>query len=356
MMSHSLKKLLPLTAGLLTGFALAYGTISLDAEKRNAIIDLTTHPERFISFADAVSKASASVVKVISSDTQIKQSSPNNSSPTHLGSGVIIHPLGLIVTNDHVVKQASTIHIELADGRLFDAQILGADSEADVAVLNVAAGGLPAITGATEKVRVGDIVLAIGNPYAVGQTVTQGIVSGLGRDNLGLSHYENFIQTDAAINPGNSGGALINAHGDLVGINTANYSEDRGSQGIGFAIPVAMVSKIVNDLLERGHVLRGYLGVTARPANPAEKAFYKLGNQQTALIVIDAGINTPAANAGVRTGDIILKINERAISGEKAAFNLVGLSRPGDIIHLEVARGTKQITLPVTLGTRPAAN
>ncbi len=224
-----------------------------------------------------------------------------------LGSGVIIGTNGYILTNNHVVDGATDVKVYLHDGREFQAHIVGTDAKTDVAVLKIDANNLPAIPlGDSSKVQVGDLVFAVGDPFGVGQTVTMGIVSAKGRANLGIEDYEDFIQTDASINPGNSGGALIDARGELIGINTAILSRSGGSQGIGFAIPVNLARHDMNEIVAHGHVIRGWLGATIQNVTPAMAKAFGMEAPGGALIA-DVSPNSPAAEAGLKSGDIIMR-------------------------------------------------
>ncbi len=216
---------------------------------------------------------------------------------------------GYILTNHHVVDGATKVHVVLADKREFDAKVVGKDSDADIAVIKVEATGLPAVTiGDSSKVEVGDLALAIGNPFGLGQTVTMGIVSALGRTGLGIERYENFIQTDAAVNPGNSGGALVNARGELIGINTAILSESGGNQGIGFAIPSNMARSLMNQIKDHGQVTRGYIGILPQDLTPQLASSFGIKDTKGAL-VSHVEDNSPAANAGLQRGDVIREVN-----------------------------------------------
>jgi serine protease DegS len=272
------------------------------------------------------------------------------------GSGVILDSSGLVVTNTHVISGADTIRVTLHDGRQITATTIGVDPETELALLQLSEmHGLPvAPTGDSDQVHVGDVVLAIGNPYDFGQTVTQGIVSATGRTSLGITAFEDFIQTDADINPGNSGGALINAYGELVGINTANYSEtgSGGSQGIGFAIPINLAMGIVRELLLHGTVQRGWLGIEAQalPPNSMEKAELTRGGVLVALVLRDG----PAAAAGLQPGDILTQINGQALDGPRHAIQVIAGFRPGTEISLRVVRGWEEKIVKARVGQRPA--
>jgi serine protease DegS len=270
-----------------------------------------------------------------------------------LGSGVIMSENGYIITNYHVVNGADEIVVSLHDGREANATITGTDPEADLAVLHVNLQPLPVITkAAADKVRVGDVVLAIGNPFGVGQTVTMGIVSATGRNRVGLNTFENYIQTDAAINPGNSGGALINALGQLVGINTAIYSQSGGSEGIGFAIPAHLALRATNDIAKYGTTIRGWLGIEVQEATPELLTALKLPGALTGLLVTGIFPDGPASQAGLKVGDIILSINGEETSNARAAMNRIAELRPGDEIAVEYLRAGKTATTRAIAGRR----
>ena len=270
-----------------------------------------------------------------------------------LGSGVIVSDKGLILTNDHVVASADEIEVALADGRKLSAKVVGTDPDTDLAVLQVDANNLPAITfAAPDKLSVGDVVLAIGNPFGVGQTVTQGIVSALGRNHLGINTYENFIQTDASINPGNSGGALIDAEGNLVGVNSAIYSRNGGSMGIGFAIPASIARQVMEQIALSGSVTRGWIGIEAQDITPELAESFKLAQARGSLI---AGVlrNSPAEVAGIKAGDVLLAINDKEVSDSSSMLNLIAVLKPNEKAVLKIARAEKEIEIKVTVGKRP---
>lgn len=263
-----------------------------------------------------------------------------------LGSGVIFSDDGYIVTNHHVIDGAEQIQVALSDGRVEPARIVGVDPETDLAVLKVDAGNLPAITiGSSRALDVGDIVLAIGNPYGFGQTVTMGIVSATGRSELNVATYENFIQTDAAINRGNSGGALINTRGQLVGINTAVLNHASGAQGISFAIPVAIVTEVFTDIVEYGYVIRGWLGISV-PTLPQ-------GAARPGVPVAAVQRGGPAARAGIRPGDVLLSLNGRALRSAQRLQAHVASLKPGTPVDVVVARDGQRFKTKVVLGQRP---
>jgi serine protease DegQ len=272
---------------------------------------------------------------------------------TGLGSGVIAAAEGYVLTNNHVVEAADEIAVALADGRRLPARLVGADPETDLAVLRVDARDLPTITlGSSESLSVGDVVLAIGNPFDVGQTVTLGIVSAVGRNNIGLNRYENFIQTDAAINQGNSGGALIDADGNLVGISSAIYSRSGGSIGIGFAIPTAIATGVMKELIAKGHVTRGYFGIEPVDITPEIVAALKL-RRASGVVVRGVQRNAPAGNAGMEPGDVLLSINDTPVLDTPGMLNQIAQLPPGSVARVRVERGGREVDLAVTVGERP---
>lgn len=282
-----------------------------------------------------------------------QQDDGENQADSSLGSGVIVSEQGLILTNDHVVASADEIEVALTDGRKMPAKVVGTDPETDLAVIKIEAENLPAITFASsEKLSVGDIVLAIGNPFGVGQTVTQGIVSALGRNHLGINTFENFIQTDASINPGNSGGALINAEGNLVGINSAIYSRSGGSIGIGFAIPASIAQQVMKQIISDGSVTRGWIGIEAQDITPELAESFKLNQDHGSLI---AGIlrNSPAEKAGLRAGDILLAIDGQEVTDSNSMLNLISVLKPNNKASLTIARAAKHFDVAVMIGKRP---
>jgi len=270
-----------------------------------------------------------------------------------LGSGVIVSQNGYILTNFHVIEGADDIQVALNDGKTYRARIVGTDPESDLAVLRIDASGLPAITfGQMDNLRVGDVVLAIGNPFGVGQTVTMGIVSALGRSHLGINTFENFIQTDAAINPGNSGGALVDAHGNLVGINTAIYSRTGGNHGIGFAIPVSSARSIMEQIIESGSVTRGWIGVEAQEITDELAESFGLPDTEGALI---AGVvrGSPADRAGVRPGDVLLSVNGKSVTDPQVMLDLIAELKPEEKAAFRLRRDRSILELQVRIGKRP---
>lgn len=271
-----------------------------------------------------------------------------------LGSGVIVSPDGYILTNHHVVETADQIEVALADGRTAKAHVIGSDPDTDVAVIKIELPGeLPAITfGHPEQSQVGDMVLAIGNPFGVGQTVTMGIVSALKRDHLGLSTFESFIQTDAAINPGNSGGALVDIHGSLIGINSAIYSPNGGSLGIGFAIPANTAKNTMEQIIKHGSVTRGWIGAAVQELTPELAESFKLGNIKGVLIT-EVIRNSPAERAGVHRGDILTSIDNQSIDSWTTMLGTVANLPPGKQVQVNLMRDGQALGLPLTIGKRP---
>jgi Do/DeqQ family serine protease len=273
---------------------------------------------------------------------------------TSLGSGVVVRE-GYVLTNYHVVEAADAIEVALADGREGRAAVVGMDPETDLAVLRLPptlSDAPVAQLGSNSALKVGDIVLAIGNPFGVGQTTTQGIVSALGRDQLGLNAYENFIQTDAAINPGNSGGALIDQNGEVVGINTAIYSQSGGSLGIGFAVPIDIARGVMDEIIRTGSVKRGWLGVEPQDLTPELARAFRLPSSRGVII---AGVmrNGPAGRAGLRVGDIVLSIDGNAVQNTTSMLTMIALLPPGEDVALSILRGGKAMDVKVQIGVRP---
>ncbi len=328
-------------------------------------------PGRLNSYNDAVRKAVPAVVNIFTSQAVKARRHPFANDPlfrqffgdqmeqeqrsTGLGSGVIVSSKGYILTNHHVIEAADEIEVATADGKKFKARVVGSDPDTDIAVLQVNTESLPAITfGNDGGLRAGDVVLAIGNPFGVGQTVTMGIVSAVGRSHLGINTFENFIQTDAAINPGNSGGALIDSNGNLVGINTAIYSQSGGSMGIGFAIPASSARQVMESIIETGSVTRGWIGVEAQEITPELAESFKLPVVSGALIagVIRGG---PADKGGVRPGDVLLQVEGKAVTDPQSMLTLVAALVPGKLAKLKIRRDTKNLDVQVEVGKRPNA-
>ncbi len=341
-------------------------SLSNDANKSGAVN----------SYASAVQKVMPSIVNVFSSkkvpNERIVQpflddpffrrffgdDLPNNRQPRErqersLGSGVIVSKDGYILTNNHVVDDATDVKVSLNDKREFTAKVVGRDSKTDLAVLKIDQGGLPTVAfGDSTKLQVGDVVLAIGNPFGVGQTVTMGVVSAMGRGGLGIEEYEDFIQTDAAINPGNSGGALINPQGELVGINTAILSRSGGNQGIGFAIPASLARNVMDQIITGGKVTRAFLGVMIQPVTPDIAKAFKVPRNEGALIA-DVSPSSPAERAGLKAGDVITKVDGQSISDSRALQLLIAQMKPGRSVHVSILRDGSERDYSVTLGEQP---
>ena len=274
---------------------------------------------------------------------------------SNLGSGVIISHDGYILTNHHVIEAANQIEVALADGRKAKGRIIGSDPESDLAVIKIdLPGTIPAITfSRPDQAQVGDIVLAIGNPFGVGQTVTMGIVSAVKRNHLGLNTFENFIQTDAAINPGNSGGALVDVNGNLIGINSAIYSPNGGSLGIGFALPVSTAKKIMEQIIQSGSVTRGWVGVAVQEITPELAESFKLGNIQGVLIS-EVVRGSPANKAGVQAGDILTMVdNKQLLTDSSSMLETISSLSPGKVVAFKLLRNQREMVVQVQVGKRP---
>ncbi len=321
------------------------------------------------SYRDAAKRAMPSVVNIFTTK-EIRQSpnpffndplfrrffgktpNPKPQKQSSLGSGVIVSSTGYIITNNHVVNAADEIDVVLSDGRKAIAKVVGADPETDLALIKIDLPDMPAITlGHIENASVGDVVLAIGNPFGVGQTITMGIISALGRNHLDINTFENFIQTDAAINPGNSGGALIDTNGNLIGINSAIFSQSGGSLGIGFAIPVSTVKSVMDGIIANGHVIRGWIGVEPQEITPDLAENFGVKENEGTLIagVIRGG---PADKAGVKPGDILTLVNETKVTDRVVMMNLIAQLPPNQNAKLTFLRKGKPLTLNVLIGTR----
>ncbi len=323
-----------------------------------------------LSYSDAARRAIPSVVNIYT--TKAVRAVPNHpfmndpmfkrffgerfaqrEPSSSLGSGVILGADGLVLTNHHVIEGAEEIEVLTSDGRRMKAKVVGSDPETDIAVLRSEIKELPGITLAdVEQVKVGDVVLAIGNPFGVGQTVTMGIVSALGRNQLGINTFENFIQTDAAINPGNSGGALVDSQGRLIGINTAIYSRSGGSLGIGFAIPVSTVKQVMDQIVSNGAVTRGFIGVEPQDVTPELAQAFKLARNDGAIIagVMRAG---PADKAGVKVGDILVAVGDKPVTNTATMLALIAQLPPGSNHKLSFLRDGKPLDLTIEIGKRP---
>ena len=323
-------------------------------------------------YSTAAKRASPAVVSITASRAGVREQQPDD--PTFrfffgdrarqmpqerqvgLGSGVIVSAAGYLLTNNHVIEGADDVEVALGDGRIAKARTVGTDPESDIAVLKIDLDKLPVIEfGDVDKIQVGDVVLAIGNPFGVGQTVTSGIVSALGRNSLGINLFENFIQTDAAINPGNSGGALVDVAGNLLGINTAIYSRSGGSLGIGFAIPVSTARQVMEGLIKEGRVTRGWIGVEPRDLTPEIAKTLDLAVKQGVLItgVVQSG---PASEGGMRPGDVVLKIAGTPVTSTPQLLNAVAALKPRELATISVQRGDSALDLKVKVEQRPPSS
>jgi serine protease DegS len=368
----------PLLAGLLLALLLIernpewVGLPTRDVRLNQAPISLLPQ-EGPVSYARAVDRAAPAVANLYTTKLVSKPDHPLLQDPmfrhffgdslprqrrleSSLGSAVIMSKEGYLLTNNHVSAGADQVVVALKDGRETVARVIGSDPETDLAVLKIDLPDLPAITlGRSDTIRIGDVTLAIGNPFGVGQTVTMGIISATGRNQLGLNTYEDFIQTDAAINPGNSGGALVNAHGNLIGINTAIFSKSGGSQGIGFAIPVKLALEVMQAIIEDGQVIRGWLGIEVQPLTAELAESFGLEGRPGVLV---AGIyrNGPAQRAGLQPGDLILSMDGLPSSDGRSAMNQVARAKPGDQIRIDILRNGKPMKMTAEIGMRPPVN
>jgi serine protease DegQ len=334
---------------------------------KEAAQDIT--PKKINSYSDASKKAMSSVVNVSTTKEVRVPRHPLMDDPllrhffgdrldekraiNSLGSGVIVSPQGYILTNSHMVREADEIEVSLADGRKATPRVVGDDPDTDLAVLKVDMKNLPAITfGRSEEANVGDVVLAIGNPYGFGQTVTMGIISALGRNHLGLNAFENFIQTDAAINPGNSGGALVDISGNLIGINSAIYTRTGASQGIGFAIPTSVAKQVMEQIIKSGGVTRGWIGAEAQDLTKELAESFKLPNTNGALITRVLP-SEPADKARVKPGDILLAVEGKPVTDSLSMLNLIAALPPGKPAAFTMMRNQTEVQLKITVGKRP---
>lgn len=326
------------------------------------------------SFRDAAARAMPAVVNILTTQAPKRGAHPLMRDPffkrffgertpdmeeegsgmkNSLGSGVIVSHEGYILTNNHVVEGADEIEVVLTDGRKAPAQVVGRDPETDLAVIKVKLDKLPVIVlGQSEQARVGDAVLAIGNPFGVGQTVTMGIISALGRNNLHINSFENFIQTDAAINFGNSGGALVDTRGNLIGINTAIYSQSGGSVGIGFAIPVSTTKTVMEAIIKNGHVVRGWIGVETQDITKELAESFGL-QRSTGAIIAGVVRGGPADKAGIKPGDILLNVDGKPVGDTTEMLNLIAQLPPGEKAKMTVLRKSREAALDVVVGKRP---
>ena len=325
------------------------------------------------SYHEAVQKSMPAVVNIFTSKSTkqplARKNKKSNSDPlfqffngysdeepiSSLGSGVLVSPEGIIITNHHVINDADQIEVALSDGRKLKAKMIGSDPETDIAVLRIDASNLPTpITlGKIDSVHIGDVVLAIGNPFGVGETVTSGIVSAMGRDHVGINTFENFIQTDAAINPGNSGGALIDTRGNLIGINTAIYSNNGGSMGIGFAIPINLAKQVMESIVKNGEVTRGWIGVEPQNLSSELIDSMKLPKNTHGILVAGVLDGGPADIAGIKPGDILVSLNNQSIDDVRELLNRVAALKPGTEVGCRVIRKDIEIGLSLKIYKRP---
>ena len=339
--------------------------VKMPAEKVEPLID-TTRTGGVVSYSAAVKVAAPAVVNIFTTQKVKQMNHPllndpvfreffGNQAPQQpqnensLGSGVIVRADGYILTNNHVIAQAEHIVVALHDGRRAEAKVIGTDPDTDLAVIKIELDKLPVLPFKLSGNEVGDVVLAIGNPFGVGQTVTQGIISATGRSDLGINTYEDFIQTDAAINPGNSGGALIDVAGNLIGVNTAIFSQSGGSLGIGFAIPAKICQQVLNSILKDGRVVRGWLGISLIPNTMDEDV---LAAKPVGVVVADVLHDGPADAAGVKRGDKIIQVNNEQITSASHLINYVALQAPQSVIDVVVERDGKQQSMQVKVGER----
>ncbi|WEI04797.1 trypsin-like peptidase domain-containing protein [Acinetobacter johnsonii] len=345
--------------------------IKMPAEKVEPLIN-TTRTGGVVSYSAAVKVAAPAVVNIFTTQkvkqldhpllndpafreffgNQIPDQFSQNKNENSLGSGVIVRPDGYILTNNHVIAQADQIVVALQDGRRAVAKVIGTDPDTDLAVIKIELANLPVLPFKLSGNEVGDVVLAIGNPFGVGQTVTQGIISATGRSDLGINTYEDFIQTDAAINPGNSGGALIDVAGNLIGVNTAIFSQSGGSLGIGFAIPARICQQVLNSILKDGRVVRGWLGISLLPVEQVNI----LEPKGPGVVVADVLKTGPAAKAGLKKGDKIVKVNDEVITSTSHLINFVALQPPNSTIQISLERDGKSLDVAVVVGERKEQN
>ena len=342
--------------------------VKMPAEKIQPLVD-TGRAGGVVSYNAAVKVAAPAVVNIFTIQ-KVSENKPQNlpineeflreffggqlpenlmpEDQNSLGSGVIVRSDGYILTNNHVIEKADEIVVGLQDGRKVKAKVIGTDPETDLAVIKIELTDLPVLPFKLSGNEVGDVVLAIGNPFGVGQTVTQGIISATGRTGLGINTYEDFVQTDAAINPGNSGGALIDVAGNLIGVNTAIFSQSGGSLGIGFAIPAKICQQVLNAILKDGRVIRGYLGIGL-----AQKVQQDLSEPKTLGVMVDnVAANGPAEKGGLKKGDVIFKVNDEVISSASHLVNYVALQAPNSTVRIEIERDKKPMIVEVVIGER----
>ena len=338
--------------------------VKMPAEKVEPLVDLS-RAGGVVSYSAAVKVAAPAVVNIFTTQN-VEVNHPVFNDPTlreffgdrlpeglendenSLGSGVIVRPDGYILTNNHVIERADQIVVALHDGRRAQAKVVGTDADTDLAVIKIDLNNLPVLPFKLSGNEVGDVVLAIGNPFGVGQTVTQGIISATERSGLGINRYEDFIQTDAAINPGNSGGALIDVAGNLIGVNTAIFSQSGGSLGIGFAIPATISQQVLDSILKDGRVVRGWMGISLMPV----KQDNILEPKENGVVVADVLPNGPADKAGLKRGDTILRVNDQTVRSASHLMNYVAQQAPNSTMNVVVLRNAQEATYSVTVGER----
>ena len=363
---------LPVLFGFLVGFLILlikpeYAGISQST--RDRVVELAGRTLKFsgpVSYSDAVKKATPAVVNIATRSQSLREAASATPPPvmqqktsrggmieTSLGSGVIVNPEGYVLTNNHVINGAEGIMVSLQDGREMTASIVGVDPETDLAVLKIDLKDLPHLNLVdSSKGEIGDVVLAIGNPFGLGQTVTMGIISATGRNELQLNTYEDFIQTDAAINIGNSGGALVNAYGDLIGISTLLYSRGGGNEGVGFAIPSNMARFVLNSIVKYGRVIRGWLGIESQPLSSTLAKAYDV-DVNIGILISGVYEKGPADKAGLRRGDILTGINGQSTSDGRKVMNAVAQIPPGQSLTMQILRDGKPMELTGQVTTRP---
>ena len=341
-------------------------------QQDGATLNSNTSASTNNGWADAVALAEPSVVNIYTSKITREEGDPLFRNPlvqryfgdprgkpklqrrNNLGSGVVVDPNGYILTSNHVIKDADDIFIGAEDQPQVPARVVGVDPDTDLAVIQAAGKNLPpARLGNSAKLRVGDIALAIGNPFGVGKTVTQGIISATGREGLGLATFEDFIQTDAAINLGNSGGALINAQGEVIGINTAILSNSGGSHGIGFAIPINLARQVMKQIIKHGRVIRGWIGASGSDLTPAMATAMGLAQGTTGVLLSGILEDGPADKAGIMPGDIIQRINGKPVKNAQEVMNAIAVTPPGTTMDLRILRGSKNMDVKLTVAERP---
>ena len=342
--------------------------VKMPAEKVEPLVN-TTRTGGVASYSAAVKVAAPAVVNIFTTQKVKQVNHPFMNDPTFreffgnqlpdqftqdknensLGSGVIVREDGYILTNNHVIEQADQIVVALHDGRRALAKVIGSDPETDLAVIKIELNQLPVLPFKLSGNEIGDVVLAIGNPFGVGQTVTQGIISATGRNGLGINRYEDFVQTDAAINPGNSGGALIDVAGNLIGVNTAIFSQSGGSLGIGFAISAPICQHVLNSILQHGRVIRGYVGLKLLPVEQEDV----LATKTQGVVVAEVEPNGPAEKAGLQKGDVLLQVNGEEINSASYLVNYVGLQAPNSKVKVQLQRQGKPLEAQIVVAERP---